>query len=923
MRDPYNQLDNDLGKIADQGKKAGKNVAKKVGKNVGKMALKAGKAIGKASVKAVAYAVKAIVATVLPFIGIIAGVLGVVVLAYFILFEFKGSEQQYTNKYENELEQSDDGKYTANNVNQQNNSISSFYKYFSGQSFYQLIGDSKELIKPDDEKSVRDYHNREKNFYLSSNLLYSLDEYLYEGRFKYPEQLVKPVNYDPNTLTLKMLTSEDKMVNVESKELDLETGEETGNKIKSVRDFGLAPIIKYGEYQRTLTIEGEIESREIFDFETKKKVLEKLDKPEAFAPITMKGFPEDIYLIDKVISYVGEFEYTYEYKKTKLKGMDSGTTEDERIDRKGVLYKTITYCRTYSSPDENGNTKCVDEVEVDLYEYRTADTKVMVEMPVGKGNKSVKRGKTYLYDYLYNFESYIPQNVLEEEDLIERIDFSSYVFLTNEVGSYALGSRVGNTDYERAYQLAFPLMQQYAERFDIDPYIILAMSVTESSGDHDGAMEKCLSGKAVACGLMQIEAPGVVVGSMSQVDKNGNTLSIKITGKEDVASLENNIIAGILQFYGRSLAFKENPYLTIQSYNYGVGGMNEVIRRYSEATRKTRDQIIADKDDLGWMAYRYDVHKFPQEWYPSWSYETYGDPIYLEKVLSYYGGTGIEQDVSTENPDTNGETEEENEDGEDENDEDDEDEGEEAGEAEKKPKSFADKMKDFFSSLLPNRDEPEPVTDYIYGINYDNIESMLVVAKIMGNKDYFSNTDNTDTLELWEDGYMDAFISTGISLEEIENLAPMENGYYPPLVMPQSLDRYISSGYGPRVLGGSPEFHKGIDLAVPSGTPILAIAPGKVVKAGCDSKGCDNGGGYMVSIDHGNGLYSWYMHMLAGSITVKVGQQVEAKTVLGGVGSTGRSTGDHLHFELRMGNNSDPIDPTDFVTGTGKTKSSP
>lgn len=98
--------------------------------------------------------------------------------------------------------------------------------------------------------------------------------------------------------------------------------------------------------------------------------------------------------------------------------------------------------------------------------------------------------------------------------------------------------------------------------------------------------------------------------------------------------------------------------------------------------------------------------------------------------------------------------------------------------------------------------------------------------------------------------------------------------------------------------------HDGVDLAAPSGTPIEAVANGTVVASGW----CDCGLGYYVEIDHGDGLHSVYGHM-ASQPSVAVGQAVAQGEVIGSVGSTGLSTGPHLHFMVRQdGVTQDPKD---------------
>jgi murein DD-endopeptidase MepM/ murein hydrolase activator NlpD len=105
----------------------------------------------------------------------------------------------------------------------------------------------------------------------------------------------------------------------------------------------------------------------------------------------------------------------------------------------------------------------------------------------------------------------------------------------------------------------------------------------------------------------------------------------------------------------------------------------------------------------------------------------------------------------------------------------------------------------------------------------------------------------------------------------------------------------LTSGFGMRrhpVLGGR-RAHSGIDLAAPAGTPIFATSPGTVAIA-------DRSGGYglMVALEHGGGVETRYAHM--SRIAVASGQQVRKGDVIGYVGSTGRSTGPHLHYEMRV-----------------------
>lgn len=119
----------------------------------------------------------------------------------------------------------------------------------------------------------------------------------------------------------------------------------------------------------------------------------------------------------------------------------------------------------------------------------------------------------------------------------------------------------------------------------------------------------------------------------------------------------------------------------------------------------------------------------------------------------------------------------------------------------------------------------------------------------------------------------------------------------------------LESGFGGRrnPFGGSSyEYHEGQDIEAEMGTPVVASASGTVTIA-C----AQNGYGNVVYIDHGNGLSTRYGHL--SHIDATVGQKITRGEVLGRVGSTGRSTGPHLHYEVRI--NNQPVSPRPYLPG--------
>jgi murein DD-endopeptidase MepM/ murein hydrolase activator NlpD len=116
----------------------------------------------------------------------------------------------------------------------------------------------------------------------------------------------------------------------------------------------------------------------------------------------------------------------------------------------------------------------------------------------------------------------------------------------------------------------------------------------------------------------------------------------------------------------------------------------------------------------------------------------------------------------------------------------------------------------------------------------------------------------------------------------------------------------VTSGYGYRIhpILGKRILHTGIDIAAASGTSIWAADGGTVIYATWVS-----GYGNTVAIDHGGGISTLYAHQ--SSMAVSYGQKVKKGQVVGYVGSTGYSTGPHLHFEVRV--NGTPVDPMGYL----------
>ncbi|MGQ0722083.1 MAG: peptidoglycan DD-metalloendopeptidase family protein, partial [Candidatus Eiseniibacteriota bacterium] len=139
-------------------------------------------------------------------------------------------------------------------------------------------------------------------------------------------------------------------------------------------------------------------------------------------------------------------------------------------------------------------------------------------------------------------------------------------------------------------------------------------------------------------------------------------------------------------------------------------------------------------------------------------------------------------------------------------------------------------------------------------------------------------------------------------LDRIPSVSPVEAGFY-------------SSGYGTREdpFTGRPTFHKGLDFSAWNGTPVRSTADGRVIQAGRSGTL-----GLLVEIDHGNGIVTRYGHN--SRLLVKVGQAVTRGTIIAEVGSTGRSTSPHCHYEVEVDGHC--VNPWRYILDGGPTMDS-
>lgn len=144
--------------------------------------------------------------------------------------------------------------------------------------------------------------------------------------------------------------------------------------------------------------------------------------------------------------------------------------------------------------------------------------------------------------------------------------------------------------------------------------------------------------------------------------------------------------------------------------------------------------------------------------------------------------------------------------------------------------------------------------------------------------------------------------------EELFQLVKANQGILESMPSMLPANGWISSGFGPRVsqFTGKEEEHLGVDISCLAGTPVQAPAPGRVIFAGWDDSF-----GWTVILSHGFGLTTRYSHMKNQAVKIKTGQPVARGEQIGEVGATGRTTGPHLHYEVRL--SGVPVNPMRYI----------
>lgn len=964
-------MNNDSGKTQNDVAKdmmgMGKNTTNEVKKGVKKVKktkkmIQRLKMLGKI-LKSLAVALKGLVSIIVatwPFWVALLVVIIVFFIGYFMFFELRGAKQDYVmTSLGNDIEYktSEEGSMYPHSPKAQgkNEAVKNFFKQYADNSYYQISLDNNTTFYEDPTTSgVRDYYNKEPQYLLDYNLLYVLDSHLYKDAFHYPEQFVKPVHYDPSTLKTTLLTDDEGNTTSESIKYQKDENATTKATYKKVEnekekgkwDYGLASVYKYKKDELIHTAEGKYNYEEYWNPDTLKIEKRKINEPFSFV---LDGFPQEIHVMTHAMTMTGSHEFAYKKEKSEISKLSEGTTDNPKELVTKVKYGTVetyklkkntvqipyeefnryrdrtkhetmvidkTYDKVYTKKNKDGEkvkevvkmakvtyTTKTNIKQEPVYKYRTGAVYETKPVPDMENDKHEDLKDAYFKQYVQGFEAFIPENVMTTFDFKES-DANSYTLGNTTLNLSGVGSAASSQSVVNALQY-LPYAEKWGQYYGIDPYVIIGNIAQESGGRLD-------AGNGAAFGLMQIEH--VHYGQSYSVTLPNGQIETGITPYP--SSMAGNPDAQVRYGVVEMRKSFQNVYYNFPAamvgYNLGGGGLKTVVGKYAKEkygvafnenatygkqSKELKNKVneILQSNDNGWLVYR--------QWYKDTGHLVYGqgggNPTDFEKKMSYYVGqspwviddkgnkivydvsgskTSVENGVVAQTGGTVSTSTEKSEN------------------QTKQNKALSEARQKPFSLSKEEYDSDGYYSKYEIFLKDKEIAFTMDTLHTFQEKVLLSRAD-----------------ASKVSFYKKEEMGDVANGI--PGFIPNG-DGFIrpttgrfSSPFGMR--WGRP--HNGIDIAAPEGTPVIAAADGVVRSSVFGKPGNYGGYGNVVVITHninGQPYETLYAHLHTRK--VEVGQTVKQGEIIGTVGNTGNSQGNHLHFETHLNKYKNPIDPAKF-----------
>ena len=543
----------------------------------------------------------------------------------------------------------------------------------------------------------------------------------------------------------------------------------------------------------------------------------------------------------------------------------------------------------------------------------------------GNPDTSQLKGGKYFEDYMANYKTYVPDNVMgnfnfkdrtgkQKEELLDLLktqpfgETDSTSSSGGDGGSFKAGAGATGSDYANALQF-LPTIKQYAEKAGVDPALIIALICAESSGNPN-----CDNGSAY--GLMQWEYGA----NGSNIDihyKDGSTEKLNVTKSSLMGNIDLQIKSGIAELQKNIDASYNNIPAMFVGYNFGTGGLQYTVKHYLQTQGKGSSNAdvvnYLKTGDGGWLSAR--------KWYSTGGYREIhagggGTWDYFERILKNYKtldgskgpwiinskGEKVEFDLATgQNTVTGGA-------------------GTPVGggsvidgisnTVSNAISGVTDWISNAWSVISKNIKDlfPETAvplsktsTEFNGQVKENQIQTYIKMMFVMDEGKYlteYKDFNNDD----WKQRYALLFknpLGTGWSSLDNPGTVNLNNYFKDGFVAPLKMDKLtISSPFT--------NSHQGIDIVAPEGTDVLSVADGKVEDTGTDTEK-----GQYVIISHSDGVKTAYYSLK--DISVKKGDTVTKGQVIAKSG-TSKETNNSIHFELIKNNTKE--DASWMVTGS-------
>lgn len=785
------------------------------------------------------------------------------------------------------------------------------------------------LIRADSPFAVRDFFENDQKFLVNPNLLYAMNKYIWGDRFTYPEGFLNPVAHDKN-YKLKDLVDKKGRINIKSYSRDVngKTVKKGGKtqKVLSTADYGLSSIFKYKkettkeEYKGTYIEEDYLDS----SLEIKQKAINESYSIEISS--------QENTVLDWVQSFCGRVDYVYTPTTVLVEGVKEGSSDKESDNVKKILYKTESvkvYIVVPSAQSGNSGSavgafksldKAVKYVEANpglvvygavkkdgkvvkatqfeknfkLYKYRSSDSGHYSNFVDVQNVKTEGIGNSYLKDYLRNFDSYKPISIERDTEIFKRFTSSGSVSSSSksksEEGKASGGSEIENvfknknaiilkiwdTAVSNGYnegQAAAMLGNWYAEsRF-----------VTSAKNSSSGALGLCqwLGGR-----YTQIEAYSRVC--------NTNIYDEDMQIRFAFMELDWN----------NTYSFATCQWLHVPSYKKS----ENIWRTYKSDKAEDLSRALC----IAWERPGCDDKSYDSRSAPA------DDLLTVDQRKSYalffynkLKGRKPQKQIQLEKPSKKGGSKDSK--------------IRHSGSIKNMSEKDQDRYNDFYNAADGLFDGKHSMKYFSKGLTESSIEKVFLLASSLNRGTSLSKVRLELGQEMWEESFISSIVDTdgfqtyGSTLKSVD-LAKASDFKDFKFLWPFAQDAEangegmwldsdkFSSRFGPRVSPtvGATSNHKGLDIGLASGTPLLAVSEGTVDYVGWqDDSDHSAGGGYYVGINHGTDakgrtVRSMYFHMEGGSAVVKVGDKVKKGQKLGLSDNTGASTGPHLHLGITI-----------------------